>query len=494
MSRCTPKGVGFLWFVSIVTLVGIDCGDDKPAVLLDRAALMDPATCQTCHPQQFQDWSGSMHAYASEDPVFLAMNQRAQRETNGALGAFCVKCHAPVALAEGLTTDGLNLQDLAPSVKGVSCYFCHSASAVSGTHNNPLTLTDSGTLFGPFRDPVAGTPHRSSYAPLFDFVRPESAAACGSCHDIVNQLGAAVERTYAEWQGSLFSDTKVGQTCVRCHMNQSQGPASTTSTGKIRSLGSHALPGVDVALTDFPEADAQKRQIQDLLDNTLSGTLCLSDDLRIEVSLDNVAAGHSVPSGATPDRRLWVEVTAYAGDPATGERVVYGSGVVPAQQSIDAVGDPDLWLVRDCLFDAAQMPVNMFWDAATLTDNLIPGPVKATIADPSTFTRSHVKYVYPPAATLPARPDRITMKVILQPIGDDVLADLVASGDLAAEIAARVPRYVLGQTSLEWTPTTGKGPLDAQTRTPVPGLSCVTSAAQYLTLPDTAVSHARCAP
>ena len=39
-----------------------------------------------------------MHAYAAEDPVFLAMNARGQRETKGALGDFCVKCHAPMAV------------------------------------------------------------------------------------------------------------------------------------------------------------------------------------------------------------------------------------------------------------------------------------------------------------------------------------------------------------------------------------------------------------
>jgi hypothetical protein len=39
-----------------------------------------------------------MHAYAAEDPVFLAMNARGQRETQGALGAFCVNCHAPLAV------------------------------------------------------------------------------------------------------------------------------------------------------------------------------------------------------------------------------------------------------------------------------------------------------------------------------------------------------------------------------------------------------------
>ena len=52
-----------------------------------------------------------MHAFASRDPVFRAMNQRGQRETNGELGDFCVKCHAPMAVLDKQTTDGLNLDD-----------------------------------------------------------------------------------------------------------------------------------------------------------------------------------------------------------------------------------------------------------------------------------------------------------------------------------------------------------------------------------------------
>ena len=38
--------------------------------------MLDPATCQSCHPTHVRDWSGSMHAYASDDPVFVAMNAR----------------------------------------------------------------------------------------------------------------------------------------------------------------------------------------------------------------------------------------------------------------------------------------------------------------------------------------------------------------------------------------------------------------------------------
>ena len=73
-----------------------------------------------------------MHAYAAEDPVFLAMNARGQRETNGALGDFCVKCHAPLAVELGLTTDGLNLGEIPPHLAGVTCFFCHTVESVEG--------------------------------------------------------------------------------------------------------------------------------------------------------------------------------------------------------------------------------------------------------------------------------------------------------------------------------------------------------------------------
>src|SRR5882672_9062564 len=122
----------------------VGCGSQAAAPLLSPSALQDPAACQGCHPTQFAQWSGSMHAHASEDPVFLAMNKRGQRETNGSLGNFCVKCHAPVAVQQKLTTDGLNLATLPAPTKGVTCFLCHSTVAVDGTHDNPLVLAFDG--------------------------------------------------------------------------------------------------------------------------------------------------------------------------------------------------------------------------------------------------------------------------------------------------------------------------------------------------------------
>src|SRR6187402_3543695 len=86
---------------AVVAALLAGCADkDSPPVErhFEREQLLDPETCRSCHSEHYREWAGSMHAYASQDPVFLAMNRRGQAETQGALGSFCVGCHAPLAL------------------------------------------------------------------------------------------------------------------------------------------------------------------------------------------------------------------------------------------------------------------------------------------------------------------------------------------------------------------------------------------------------------
>nr|MBA3457581.1 hypothetical protein [Deltaproteobacteria bacterium] len=122
----------------IAALALAACDDDKYSV----ERLQDPNTCSTCHPTHFTEWSGSMHAYASTDPVFIAMHKRGQRETGGELGTFCVNCHAPMAVANGtITSDNVatfDISTLPPAETGITCYFCHNADKVTRDHDNGL--------------------------------------------------------------------------------------------------------------------------------------------------------------------------------------------------------------------------------------------------------------------------------------------------------------------------------------------------------------------
>ena len=41
------------------------CGSSSSQTTLTREQLLDPQSCKGCQPDQFSEWEGSMHAYAS---------------------------------------------------------------------------------------------------------------------------------------------------------------------------------------------------------------------------------------------------------------------------------------------------------------------------------------------------------------------------------------------------------------------------------------------
>lgn len=417
---------------------------------LTKEALMDPSTCASCHPEHYREWSGSMHAYASEDPVFVAMNARGQRETGGTLGNFCVNCHAPMAARTGATTDGLNLKTLPKSMQGVTCYFCHTVDAVEGTHNNPLRLAGDGVLRGGVSDPVSNTAHQSAYSKLHDRDRLDSAAVCGSCHDIVTPGGVHLERTFKEWQGSLFAKDEPGLklTCGGCHMPSRMAVAADAPGAEVRKVHDHSMPGVDVALTPFPEMEAQRRAIQSELDSAIGVRLCVTG-MNIEVSVDNIAAGHGWPSGSNQDRRAWVEVVARDADGG----VMFQSGVVGHDEAvIEHAGDPNLWLFSDQMFDASNRRVHMFWEATTVGSRQIPALASNMPSDPR-FSEHVVRrqYFFPPAISAA----RITARVRIRPLGYEVIDDLVASGDLEPQVRSRIPTFDLAGSFREWRQSDG---------------------------------------
>ncbi len=424
--------------------------------MLTQAQLKDPTVCQSCHPDQYSEWAGSMHAYSTKDPVFNAMNRRGQRETDGGLGSFCVQCHAPMALKENATTDGLNLDSVPDTLHGVTCFFCHSVQSIGGTHNNPLNLATDQVLRGSFADAfTAGMPHKAAYSEFLDRDTASSAAMCGSCHDIHAPLGGDIERTFVEWQGSVFQQIR-GATCSQCHMPQSTDmkPVANVPGAPLRRTHSHAMPGVDLALTDFPDKDNQKALVAAFLNTTLQTALCVEPfggGSKVAVLLDNVATGHFWPSGAAQDRRAWFEVIAYS-----GSTVVYQSGVVPDGANLLTDADPDIWLLRDCMFDAGGDEVSMFWQAADYESNTLPVKVTFDPSDPRFYSTHKIRFFPPSGAPIvPAsgQIDRITLQVKVQPVGRDVLDELVSGGDLDAGIRDVMPTLPVGGM-LTWTPAT----------------------------------------
>lgn len=423
---------------------------DAPGERLSRAELLDPQVCRACHPTHYEQWASSMHAYAAEDPVFLAMNQRGQRETGGQLGEFCVSCHAPMAVREGATSDGLNLASVSPELKGITCYFCHNAVSVGDHFNNDIQLADDTTMRAALDAPVPSPAHDVGYSALLDTNRRESSTLCGTCHDVVVPSGVQLERTLSEYNQSLFGRLDVGfETCAGCHMpGREGGRAAELASAPERVVHEHLWPAVDVALSPFPGAALQRRAVEcELALNTRIRQI-IHDGFGTFTVESETSAGHNQPSGAAQDRRLWIELIAYD----AGDQVIFESGRIGDTEieGGDAAHDSQLALYRDWVYRADGELTHNFWEVAPSAEH--PKGYEALTlpyaTDPNLPHTLRARYVIPRHRELA----RMTVRLRMRPIGMDVLQDLVATGDLDAATLERMPTFTLHGAAVEWRP------------------------------------------
>lgn len=403
-----------------------------------------------------------MHAYSARDPVFIAMNQRGQRETNGELGDLCIKCHAPMAVVDKLSKDGLNLDQLPDRQRGVSCYFCHNVTGIEGDHNAMLTLANDTTMRGPIADPFSPRAHLAEQSELFDENHPRSSAMCGSCHDIVLPNGVHLERTFKEYRDGLFSKSATGKppsfgTCIGCHMPGTRAAVADVPGAPERVRHEHLWPGIDLPLVDAPNSAALRSAVEDCQLGSQSFSY-----FSLEVTPPDLFsfqletnAGHNQPSGASQDRRMWLEFLAYDKD---GKLLDASSGNIADDEPEDTHEreDPQLLMFRDHIFDAQGKEVHMFWEAAPSAQH--PEGFEASALPVASTTYIEGKHAvfkqYRASGPDGKPPARVTARLRMRAIGFDVLNDLVASGDLDPAIAKRMPTLNFGAT-IAWTPEAG---------------------------------------
>lgn len=452
------------WGILLLPLGLLACAD-KPSPVVEEDAgiaivrltqeeLMDPEKCSGCHPMHYRQWKASMHAYAADDPVFIAMNNRGQRETNGQLGDFCLQCHAPMAVQTNLPNRN-DIASIPRAYKGVTCYFCHNATGHSGDNNAQVNLAGDNIMRGPIgghpNEPAPVDPgvHGVAYSRPHDPWYPESAGFCGSCHDVVTPAGVHMERTLQEWNDSIFSAENKFQSCQSCHMKsfydvRDGRPIATPLGGQQfppRVMHEHLWQAVDVALTDdWPDQEAMLRAVACELKTSLALAKLSVDPAGLQFSLYfETQAGHAQPSGAAQDRRMWVEAVAYdAQDNVVFQTGVIGDGEIEEVPKGQPGYDPNLAMMRDHVFDAQGNEVHMFWEAEP--SQLYPdGYKRATIRETTLQNvRDHGKTL---RWQSPVPSARIKVRIRLRPMGMDVLESLVKSGDLDPSIPARMPTF-----------------------------------------------------
>ncbi|MEE9384585.1 MAG: hypothetical protein V3V08_14365 [Nannocystaceae bacterium] len=407
--------------------------------------------------------------YASDDPYFRAMNRWGQDATNGALGDFCVRCHAPIALDEGETQDGLNLDEIPTYLRGVTCYYCHTVTAVEGAHNNQLARTDDVIMRGSVLHPAETDSHSSAHSPLHDGRDLRSSALCGSYHDVITPSGVALERSFVEWSDSFYAHQNPSQTgpalysqrCNSCHMPGSDD-AIADAEGVLpnRRRHDHSMPGPGVVVTAFPDHPEAEEIRSEHMRTTeafrraaLCGTVCvnaipsaapdLPDTVEVAVWLHNETAGHSWPSGAAQDRRAWVELVAYA-----GQEVVYENGRLTDDMAVGTHDDESLWGFGDRVFDAADQRVHAHWQITRYETGSLPVGTRIG-GDAETW----IPRTYAYAGSLP---DRVELRMKLRPMPRDLLDDLVIRGYLDAAAASAMPTFDIAGVHLDWTSATAE--------------------------------------
>jgi hypothetical protein len=436
------------WSFCCLALAACQSASEPPP--LTREQLLNPESCKDCHPKHYREWSGSMHAYASKDPVFRAMNKRGQEETKGELGEFCVNCHAPMAVREHAISDLSNLDSVPEPLQGVTCFFCHNAASVGAEHVNAnITLADDNIMRAALNNALEPTAHRVQFSANHSPSKLESSIMCGTCHDINTPAGVRLERTLEEYQASIFAQgdkPQVFQSCQDCHMrgsNRTQPAADSTGRDgeivKARTVHEHLWAAVDVPLSDFPHAQALRSAVETCeLQNSISYfTVAPSPapGFPFTVTLET-DAGHMQPSGAAQDRRLWLEAIAYD---ENGKELAR-QGVVGDGEVEETAEKKHVCMFRDRIRDADGNEVHMFWEAASHDKDarlLKPLPIGGALSPGSHAVDC------PFNLRLTQQPARIALKLRMRPMGIDVLEDLVKSGHLAADVVKQMPTFTV---------------------------------------------------
>jgi nitrate/TMAO reductase-like tetraheme cytochrome c subunit len=304
-----------------------------------RNSEADTKACEICHPDVFRDWELSAHAESARNPLFLAAfsGKLPDGSPTGGPGyrldfpnsmGNCVACHVP---AQGLTNPFNSNPAEAEGVaaEGIFCDFCHKIrdARVDDTGGRPGVISYSflrpargeDIFFGQLDDVVAGP---DAFHPLY-----RDSRYCAPCHHgkFWNVLAYS---EFAEWQASSYAKRNIH--CQDCHMKLETGArrfALEKEGGVVReaaTLSSHMQFGLNDAA--FMRSTVRLS----------SRTRATGGRLVVDVSIENVAGGHHIPTGS-PMRNMILIVRAADSDGRelellSGERIPDWAGKGPPEE------------------------------------------------------------------------------------------------------------------------------------------------------------------
>jgi tetratricopeptide (TPR) repeat protein len=255
---------------------------------------MQSDTCERCHADIYQQWSGSMHRFSSFNNQWYRKSIEYMQEVNGVQSSkWCAGCHDPAMLFTGLferpAVENLHRPE---AHAGLGCVMCHSMVKVKSTMGqgdfgleypqiNELATSENPLLRGlhDFFVRVNPEPHRRTF--MKPFVRAQTAEFCSSCHKVHLDVPVNNYRwirgfnDYDNWQASGVSGQGARsfyypaqpQKCVDCHMPLVPSQDLGNVDGRVHS---HRFPGANTAV---PFANQDWEQFQATADFLRDGQL-----------------------------------------------------------------------------------------------------------------------------------------------------------------------------------------------------------------------------
>ncbi len=259
-----------------------------------------PAACASCHVDIARQHEQAMmsqaytHHWDEIEYFELALPHAERNEKVAEVKAGCNGCHAPLAFLAG------DIPPQPPAAgsranESVSCDLCHTVVGFDGDtpFNFNWVVAPGRVKQGP-RPGLVSPHHETRENP---FLR--SAEFCGTCHNEKNPRGLFVKSTHLEWRDGPHG--KAGIVCQDCHMPPA--PGRSAIMGEL-------LPDVRQHLFHGAHDPGKVAGVIEVRIHPEVREAEPGETVRLTAVLVNAKAGHSVPSGSSEERMLWLHVTA----------------------------------------------------------------------------------------------------------------------------------------------------------------------------------------
>ena len=253
--------------------------------------------CATCHDglrdnnnrdvSIQKDWSGSMMANASRDPLWkakVASELKRNSHLTDVINKKCSVCHAPMANYEA-TQDGVDFNILGSgglldpanayhdaAMDGVSCTLCHqieddqTLGTLAGSSGH-YKINPNQDAYGQFISQTNPMLMNSGYTPTFSAHISDS-SVCATCHDLktpyVDAGGTVMTTTpesefaeqmvYTEWENSDYAQPATLQSCQDCHMPHTDGVKIANRPMRLAArngFAEHQLVGANTVMMNL---------------------------------------------------------------------------------------------------------------------------------------------------------------------------------------------------------------------------------------------------